>query len=177
MTITTTVVVANPKPGSRTRQVAESIAAALLPAGSTEPMVIDLADHAGDLLRWPSDATDALVERITGSDLVVLATPTYKSTFTGLLKALLDRVPALGLAGVTVVPVMSGGDRMHAMAPNQTLVPILLELGAMVPGRGHFIVIGDATDLDAVAAGIAAEVAAALGRLERVAIGLRSPDR
>lgn len=69
---------------------------------------------------------------------MVVATPTYKATYTGLLKSFLDRYPADGLKDVCAVPLMTGADRTHSMAPEVNLSPLLVELGAIVPVRGLY---------------------------------------
>lgn len=163
-----TIVVGNPKPASRTRQVAEALAAEL--GGATGPVaVIDLADHVAELFSWPSESMQALTQQVAGSDLVILATPTYKASYTGLLKAFLDRYPANGLDGVVAIPLFTGADQQHSMAPATTLVPLLLELGATVPGRGVYFITSQHDRLDEVVAGEADRIRGSLARLALVA--------
>ena len=80
----------------------------------------------------------------------MFASPTYKAAYTGLLKAFLDRYPSEGLAGVTAVPVMTGGSPEHAMAVDSTLRPVLVELGASLPTPGLFFVMTQMPQLEAV---------------------------
>jgi FMN reductase len=70
---------------------------------------------------------------------VVVASPTYKATYTGLLKAFLDRFPHQGLGGVTAVPLMLGGSPAHTLAIEHGLRPLLVELGASVPTGGLYV--------------------------------------
>jgi FMN reductase len=72
--------------------------------------------------------------------VVVVASPTYKAAYTGLLKVFLDRFPSDGLAGVVAVPLMLGAGPAHALAPEHTLRPVLVELGATVPTRGLYLI-------------------------------------
>src|ERR1700761_4093637 len=98
------VVTGNPKPASRTHAVALAVADALakeLPGAAVGP-VVDLAGYAPRLFDW--------------ADVAVFASPTYKASYTGLLKAFLDRYGSNGLAGVTAVPVMTGGWPGHLLA-------------------------------------------------------------
>jgi FMN reductase len=129
------VVVGNPKPVSRTYEAALTLADRL---GGAD-LVVDLADHAGELFDWSSPAVDELVADVAASDVVVVASPTYKATYTGLLKAFLDRFPHQGLAGVTAIPLMLGAADVHALSVEHTLRPLLVELGASVPTRGLFV--------------------------------------
>ena len=61
---------------------------------------------------------------------MVVASPTYKATYTGLLKSFLDRYGNNALAATTCVPLMTGAAPIHALAPEAYLRPLLVELGA-----------------------------------------------
>ena len=129
------VVVGNPKPVSRTYAAALTLADRL---GGAD-LVIDLADHTGELFDWSSPTVDELVGEVAASGVVVVGSPTYKASYTGLLKAFLDRFPHQGLAGVTAIPLMLGASDVHALSVEHTLRPLLVELGASVPTRGLFV--------------------------------------
>lgn len=136
--MTTAVVVGNPKPASRTLVSATHLARAL--TGGEPDLVVDLASLGPALLDWSSTEVAGLVEQIGDADLVVVASPTYKGTYTGLLKLFLDRFAGgTGLRGVAV-PLMLGASTVHALAPELSLRPVLTEIGATVPGRGLFLV-------------------------------------
>jgi FMN reductase len=146
------VVVGNPKPQSRTAGIATQLVEALLLPDSYELTVIDLADHVHQVFEWPSEEMSALTETVAQSDLLIAASPTYKATYTGLLKTFFDRYPNLGLRGVVAVPVMTGNDTRHAMAPEISLRPLLVELGAIVPTQALYFVMQQMGDADAVLA-------------------------
>jgi len=131
------VVVGNPKPRSRTYQAAHLVAGKL--AGQQPDLSVDLADLGGALLDWSDAGVGDVVTAVRSSDLVVVASPTFKATYTGLLKLFLDRIAADALAGVTAVPVMLGGHWRHALAADLLLKPVLVELGATCPTRGLFL--------------------------------------
>jgi len=138
------VLVGNPQPASRTRLVAEELAQQLAGlSGARVEATIDLADVADSLFRFPDAAIDALLERVAGADVLIVASPTYKATYTGLLKAFLDRYGAGGLAGVTAVPLLTIGGPGHALAVEHGLRPLLVELGASTPTRGLAFPAGD----------------------------------
>jgi FMN reductase len=131
------IVVGNPKKGSRTLQVAECLAERVVAAtGATSLPPIDLIDYGSVLFDWPNDELAHLNQSVRGSDLLIVASPTYKASYTGLLKAFLDRYPSNGLAGVTAIPVMTASSLDHSLAVEFTLRPLLVELGASVPTRG-----------------------------------------
>lgn len=134
---TIAVVVGNPKPESRTFAAALHLAREL----TGEPdLVVDLATLGTNILDWSDEHVADLVKQVGAADLVIVASPTYKGAYTGLLKLFLDRFAGgTGLAGVTI-PLMLGGSLAHSLAPELTLRPVLTEIGGTVPGRGLFVV-------------------------------------
>jgi FMN reductase len=165
MTVKATVVVGNPKPQSRTLKVATTLIEHLLDPGSYDLTVIDLAEHEAEIFSWPSEKMAGLNTLVAESDLVVFASPTYKATYTGLLKAFLDRYPANGLSGVVAIPVLTGADQTHSMGPTHTLSPLLAELGAIVPGRGFYFISSQMDRLDELVDAAATEYRTNLARL------------
>jgi len=135
--VSVTVVVGNPKPRSRTFEAAHLVAEKL--TGQTAHLSVDLADLGAALLDWSDARVAELVTAVQASDLVVFASPTFKATYTGLLKLFLDRIAGGALASVTAVPVMLGGHWQHGLASDLLLKPVLVELGATCPTRGLFL--------------------------------------
>jgi FMN reductase len=131
------VVVGNPKPQSRTRAVAELAANRVAEiTGASHDPTVDLCDYGDDLFRWPHEELATLNARVAEADVLIVATPTYKASYTGMLKAFLDGYPSGGLTGVTAIPLMTIADAMHTLAVDFMLRPLLVELGASVPTRG-----------------------------------------
>ena len=137
MSLRTAVVVGNPRPGSRTLSAATTLARRLT---DTEPdLVVDLATLGAGILDWQDPSVATLVEEVGAADLVVVASPTYKASYAGLLKLFLDRFPGgTGLRGVAV-PLMLGAAPHHALAPELHLRPVLVELGAAVPAPALYV--------------------------------------
>lgn len=136
------VVVGNPKPQSRTLAVAREVArraAAAAGLDARDAVEVDLAALAPHLFDWSSAEVKEAVQRVAATSLLVVASPTYKATYTGLLKAFLDWYPTTGLAGVVAVPVMVGAGAAHALAVEVHLRPLLVEIGATVPTRGLYV--------------------------------------
>jgi FMN reductase len=152
---TIAVVTGNPKPASRTHNVALAVADALdaaLPAPARR-LVIDLAGHAPRLFDWSDPELTRLNGEVAEADVAIFASPTYKASYTGLLKAFLDRYGGNGLAGVTAIGVMTGGWPGHLLAVEVHLRPVLVELGATIPSRGLYVTEPELADLgQAVAA-------------------------
>ncbi|MET8052584.1 NADPH-dependent FMN reductase [Streptosporangium sp. NPDC005286] len=164
-------VVGNPRPGSRTHGVAISAAEAVARRiGDQEASeVVDLAVLA-PLLFAPETAPEvkAALELLAGADVLVVASPTYKATYTGLLKAFLDRLPSGALASAVALPLLVMGDARHSLAVEVHFRPLLVELGAVVPTPGLALLESQLADLDAVlgpwADRVGPQVAAALGQ-------------
>ncbi|MBE3028183.1 NADPH-dependent FMN reductase [Janthinobacterium sp. GW458P] len=81
-----------------------------------------------------ADHDDAAIARavraVADADAIVIATPIYKASYTGLLKAFLDLLPQDGLAGKLVLPLATGGGHAHTLALDYALRPVLHALGA-----------------------------------------------
>ncbi len=162
------VVCGNPKANSRTLGVAEEVARQAVSAAGRDNVnthITDLANIGTQLFDWSSADVKAEVAALSGADLAIIATPTYKATYTGLLKSYLDWFGQTGLAGVVAVPVMVGGSAVHALAPEVFLRPLLVEIGAIVPTRGLFILDGELEQLSPTVATWAEGAAGALSRL------------
>ncbi len=101
--------------------------------------MVDLAEHAASLFDWGAPELSRLTAEVAAADLAVFASPTYKASYAGMLKAFLDRYGPDGLAGSVAVPLMTGGWAGHLLAVEVHLRPVLVELGAVVPARGLYI--------------------------------------
>jgi FMN reductase len=135
------VVVGNPKPASRTLDAAIHVAELL--AGEPPSTVVDVIKLGPGLLEWGDPAVAAAIEAVQQADAAVFGSPTYKATYTGLLKLFLDQFPSNGLTGVVAVALMLGAGPGHAMAPELLLKPVLVELGATCPTRGLYLLDSD----------------------------------
>jgi FMN reductase len=133
-------VIGNPRPDSRTHGLARTLSSQLAGVlGADHPSEVDLAQLAGRVLDRDDQQAAAATERVLGADVLVLASPTYKATYSGLLKAFLDRLGTGALAGSAAVPILLGGAQNHRLAIDVHFTPLLYELGASVPARGLFV--------------------------------------
>ncbi len=161
------VVVGHPKPESCTLGVALAAADALsdrleLPAG---PAVVDLSVLARRLLLpEPCAAVEDAAEQVLSAELLLVASPTFNGTYSGLLKVFLDRLPAGGLQDTTALPLLVMNSPMHALAVGVHLRPLLAELGASVPAPGLAVLESELGRLDQVLSQWTSQVAEALGR-------------
>lgn len=130
-------VVGNPKPMSRTRAAAELIAKKL--TGAAPDTVIDVVDLGAGLLGWGDPKVAEAKQTVLDADVLIVASPTFKATYTGLLKLFLDQFGQGELGGKTTFPVMLGAAPNHALAPELTLRPVLVEIGASCPAPGLYL--------------------------------------
>jgi FMN reductase len=171
-------VVGNPKPASRTLAVATVAAGAVTRAaglvGSSQTIdVCVLARHL--LLPEPSPAVEEALDQVAGADLLLVASPTYKGTYTGLLKVFLDRLPHRALGHAVALPLMLMGVPDHTRAVDAYLTPLLIELGATVPVPGLAVLESDLDRLDDVLEPWADRVARELGRSGARVLASRAP--
>jgi FMN reductase len=131
----------SPSAESRTQALASQVGAAIAARGF-EVEAINVRDlPAEDLLHARADSPAlqralGLVARARG---VVVATPLYKASYTGILKTFLDVLPQLGLSGKIVLPLATGGTLAHVLAIDYALRPVLSSLGAHHVVGGLFI--------------------------------------
>lgn len=76
------------------------------------------------------------IERATG---VIVASPVYKASYSGALKAFLDLLPQKSLAEKIVLPIMTAGSSKHLLAIDYALKPVLTALGATHVLNGFFV--------------------------------------
>jgi FMN reductase len=158
-------VVGNPRPASRTHSLARTLAeelAHVLPGATLGE--VDLAALGPRVLDQSDAGASAAVAEVLAADVLVVASPTYKATYSGLLKSFLDRLGTGSLAGKTAVPVLLGGAPNHQLAVDVHFTPLLLELGATVPVRGLFVLESDVDGFGSFAAKWAAANGPAFAR-------------
>jgi FMN reductase len=85
---------------------------------------------------------------------LIIATPIFKASFSGLLKVALDLLPQYGLVGKVVLPIATGGSLAHLLALDYGLRPVLQSMGARHIVQSHFVSeaeltpLGEPMDLD-----------------------------
>ena len=119
----------NLKRPSRTRALVEAVAAALPHRRGIDLSVYDLLDAGpglgaayvrGDLT--PEAAF--VVEAIETADALIVGTPVYKGSYTGLFKHLFDLVGYDRLSGKPVILTASGGGDRHALVVEHQMRPL-----------------------------------------------------
>lgn len=82
----------------------------------------------------------ALVSAVRDAHGLIIATPIYKASFTGLIKAALDIMPQFAFAGKVVLPLGTGGSVAHVLALDYGLRPVIQSMGARHVVQSHFVV-------------------------------------
>jgi FMN reductase len=131
----------SPASPSRTSLIARQVAAKLERQGFAVDAIEVRALPAEDLLfaRPESQAVRTALGAIERAQGVVIATPVYKASYTGVLKSLLDLLPQFGLTGKVVLPLATGGTVAHVLAIDYALRPVLASLGALHIVGGLFL--------------------------------------
>ncbi|MFM9106104.1 MAG: NADPH-dependent FMN reductase, partial [Chloroflexota bacterium] len=146
------VVTINGSPASPSRCAAtlDFVRAALARRGLTSE-AIDVRDIDPVALTRASfdhrDLRDATA-LVLGARAVVVATPVYKASYSGVLKSFLDLLPMSALEGRTVLPMTTAGSLAHCLALDYALKPVLAALGARHILQGACLLDGDFAYLD-----------------------------
>lgn len=126
------VISGSPSPTSKTELIGDHVAwrlaedewhAAHLRVRTLPPASLLHADTSD-----PAIAT--ALDQVSRADGIVLATPTYKASFSGLLKTFLDLLPQYGFTHKVVLPLATGGSTAHALVLDYALRPVAHSLGA-----------------------------------------------
>lgn len=139
-------VLGSPFPGSSSERITNIITQSL-DTENWETDVVDLSSIPSDalLMRSQSSSLTEAIDKVTSSDLVIVATPTYRATYTGLIKVFFDQFPSESLVNSLVLPIQTGGSPEHALSAEYGLAPMLRSLGALILSNtiyswgGHWI--------------------------------------
>lgn len=131
----------SPASDSRTEGLARQVGQTLGASGF-EVEAVNVRDLPAEALlhaRLDSPALQRAVGLIERAQGVVISTPVYKASYTGILKAFLDVLPQFGLNGKVVLPLATGGTLAHVLAIDYALRPVLFALGALHVVNGLFV--------------------------------------
>jgi FMN reductase len=154
---------------SRTRSLVEAAVTGAGTLWAVETEVLDLLDfqpslggaiRASDL----SGGAAAAFERLITADALVIGSPTYKGTYTGLLKHLVDLIDPDALRGKPVLLVATGGGDRHALLIEHSLRPLLGFFEAQTLATGVYATDRDFTDGQPASAALLERLGRAVGQ-------------
>lgn len=162
---------------SSTRLLADRLAAATRSelAERAEPAeieTVELRDHAHDitdnlLTGFANRRLRAVLEQVEAADGLILVSPTFTASYSGLFKSFVDVVPPESVAGKPVLIGATGGTERHSLVLEHALRPLLTYLRAVVVPTAVYAASsdwGNDTALDERITRAAAELAAELAR-------------
>jgi FMN reductase len=129
---------------SRTHSLAQAIAQRAARETPAQIQVIDIAELAAELGSAVSfNNIPAAITRahalLAGADLVILASPVYKGSYSGLLKHFLDLLDPAALRGKVVILAATGGSDRHALVLEHQLRPLASFFESITVPAGIFV--------------------------------------
>jgi FMN reductase len=145
---------------SSTRLLADRLTEATVRAlgqhdvGEVVVEVVEVRDVAHDLTNnvltgFASPDLQVRLDAITEADAVVVVTPVYAASYSGLFKMLVDVLPKDALRDTPVLLGATGGTARHSLAIDHALRPLFAHLGALVAPVAVFAASEDWGSVDA----------------------------
>ena len=136
---------------SKTTALVREILAALERELSIDVHLIELSqvgrEFSGALRRDElSAAAEADLQRIEGADLLIVASPVYRASFTGLFKHVFDFVEQYSLVDKPVLLAATGGSDRHALILEHQFRPLFSFFQALTLPLGVYAKDSDFTD-------------------------------
>ena len=102
--------------------------------------IVDLCDlPADDLLgRGRSAAIGDALAALAAARLLLVATPVYRASYSGLLKCFFDLLPQDALAGKTAILIATGGSPAHSLVIDYALRPLIASVGGLSVATGIY---------------------------------------
>ncbi|MGH7459893.1 MAG: NAD(P)H-dependent oxidoreductase [Longimicrobiales bacterium] len=131
----------SPSHASRSRMLLQH-GLAILARQRVAGSLLDLAElPADDLLgRTRSGAITEALQQVADAHIVLVATPVYRASYSGLLKTFFDLLPAGALAGKVAVLVATGGAPGHQLVLDHALRPLVASLNGLSAPAGVFAI-------------------------------------
>lgn len=132
---------------------------------------------ADDLLgRSRSPAVADALAWVAAAEIVLVSTPVYRASYSGLLKVFFDLLPQDALRGKVAVLLATGASEGHHLAIDHALRPLLSSVGALTVSAGVYGTDGQFTEA-AVESSLMASVDRAAAEAFAIAAQLHSIQR
>lgn len=154
---------------SKTTVLVREILGALELALPVETHLIELSEvgteFSGALNREQlSDRAEAELRRIEGADLLVVASPVYRASFTGLFKHVFDFVGQYSLIDTPVLLAATGGSDRHALILEHQFRPLFSFFQALTLPIGVYANDSDFTNYEISSEALRARITQAITR-------------
>lgn len=164
---------------SKTRAFVEHVARDVATATSRTSVVSDIDDLGPSFARarWGRDLDERaqkIVARITDAELLVVGSPTFKGSYTGLFKHLFDLLDPAALRGKPIIITATGGGERHALIVEHQLRPLFGFFEALALPTAIYASDKDFVDGALASPAILARVSQAVGEASRV-LGADTP--
>ena len=180
-TRTIAVVSAGLSTPSSTRLLADRLTtatvAALADRGiSATVEVVELREHARDLADdlltgFANKPLQAAVDTVVGADAVIVVTPIFSASYSGLFKTFFDVLDKDALVGTPVLMGATAGTARHSLALEHALRPLFAYLRATVVPTAVFAAAEDWAGAGEAGRALADRVARAAGELADLVAG------
>jgi FMN reductase len=90
--------------------------------------------------RFDSPSIVESIQEIQESDGIIIGTPVYKGTYSGVLKSYLDLLPQDIFVDKVIFPLATGGSLAHLLSIDFSFKPLLANLGAQQIIKGVYLV-------------------------------------
>jgi FMN reductase len=121
----------SPSSSSRTAAIAQ---AAVELNGNGRVINLGELDAEALLARGPADDVNAALDAVRTCEAIVVVSPCYRRTYSGLLKAFFDLFDAGALAGIPAVLALTAGHAAESLCIDHGLRPLIASLdGWSVP--------------------------------------------
>ncbi|TCC12065.1 FMN reductase [Kribbella soli] len=129
--------------------------------------LIEVRDHAHDLTNnlltgFPSSSLREVLETVAGADALIVVSPTFSASYSGLFKMFFDVLDDQALAGKPVLLAATGGTERHSLVLEFALRPLFAYLKALPVSTAVYAA---STDWGPNAAGLRPRIAQAATEL------------
>jgi FMN reductase len=136
-------VVGSPTSHSRTRNLVTEIQDRIVSETGAQARLVDIAELVPNLMVRSREETSSVLEEalraVEQADLLLIGTPVYKGSYTGLFKHFVDLIDHKSLAGVPVGLLAMGGTDRHALVIDHQLRPLFGFFNAQTLPTGVFV--------------------------------------
>ena len=140
----------SPTPRSRTRSLVEEVLVRIAQETGGSTVMVDIAELVPSLMvRSREEASPLLgqaLRSVEDADLLVVGSPVYKGSYTGLFKHFMDLIEYKSLAGMPVALLATGGSDRHALVIDHQLRPLFGFFNAQTLPTGIFVSDGSFVD-------------------------------